>query len=89
MKPNTRNDSSGLGSLKPELDAAFAAVQLAAGEGNQGKQRERELALDQVSKVTAMVKIALTEPNRSEAEKRLLEAKLRALREAAGRISGL
>jgi hypothetical protein len=89
MKSNTRNDSSALGSLKPELDAAFAAVQSAAGEGNQGKQRERALALEQVSKVTAMVKIALTEPHRSEAEKRLLEAKLRALREAAGRIQAV
>jgi hypothetical protein len=86
MKPNMRNDSSGLGSLKPELDAAFAAVQLAASAGRYGKEQERSLALDQVRKVAAMVKIALAEEDRSEADKRLLQAKLRALMEAAGRI---
>jgi len=86
MKPNTRNDGSGMGNLKPELDAAFAAVQLAAGEGKHGKEPERTLALEQVSKVAAMVKLALAEQDRSEADKRLLEAKLRALMEAAGRI---
>jgi hypothetical protein len=86
MKPNTRNDGSGPGSLKPELDAAFAAVQLAAGEGRRGNEQERALALDQVRKVSAMVKIALEEPDRSEADKHLLRAKLRALMEAAGRI---
>jgi hypothetical protein len=89
MKPNTRNDGSGLGSLKPELDAAFAAVQLAAGEGKYGSEQERSLALEQVSKVAAMVKLALTEADRSEADKRLLQAKLRALMEAAGRIPAL
>lgn len=88
MKPNTRNDGSGLGSLKPELDAAFAAVQLAAGEGKHRTEQERALALEQVGKVAAMVKIALTEQDRSEADKRLLQAKLRALIEAAGRIPG-
>jgi hypothetical protein len=86
MKPNTRNDGSGLGSLKPELDAAFAAVQAAAGEGKPGTEQERALALDWVRKVEAMVKIAMTEQDRSEADKRLLQAKLRALLQAAARI---
>jgi hypothetical protein len=89
MKPNTRNDGPGMGSLKPELDAAFAAVQLVAGEGKHGTAQERALAFDQVNKVAAMVKVALTEEDRSEADKRLLQAKLRALMEAAGRIPAL
>jgi hypothetical protein len=89
MKPNVRSSGgSGLGSLKPELDAAFAAVQLATGanKGKYGKEQERSLAFDQVRKVAAMVKLALAEQDRSEADKRLLQAKLRALMEAAGRI---
>jgi hypothetical protein len=89
MKPNVRGSGgSGPGSLKPELDAAFAAVQLAtsAKKGKYEKEQERSLAFDQVRKVAAMVKVALAEQDRSEADKRLLQAKLRALLEAAGRI---
>jgi hypothetical protein len=86
MKPNARNCGSGLGSLKPELDAAFAAVQLATAQNKYGREQARTLALNQVTKIAAMVKVALAEQDRGEAEKRLLEAKLRALMEAAQRI---
>jgi hypothetical protein len=85
MKSDERNCGNGLGSLKSEMDAAFAAVQQATAHSPY-REGARTLALDHVTKIAAMVKIALEEQDRSEGEKRLLQAKLRALMEAAQRI---
>jgi hypothetical protein len=89
MRSTASNCGPGLGSLKSELDAAFAAVQLAMVPGKWGKDEARTLAFEQVTKIAAMVKVALAEQDRGEADKRLLQAKLRALMEAAGRIPAL
>lgn len=86
MSSTAHNGSSGLGSLKAEMDAAFAAVQRAMVPGRYGKDEARTLAFQQVTKLAALVRIALAELDRGEADKRLLQAKMRALMEAAGRI---
>jgi hypothetical protein len=79
--PGTRAQSG----LNAELDAAFAAVQ-AAIDHPSGSAEARKSARDRVARASTMVKLALEESTRSEAEKRLLEAKLRALVGAAARI---
>ncbi len=76
------------GGLKGELDAAFAAVQLAIEQHARGTSTASTLARDSVARTAAMLKLALREADRSEGEKRILVAKFRALIGAAGRIPG-
>jgi hypothetical protein len=72
--------------ISSELDAAFAMVQSATTQQSSGQNNSRKLALDYVKKTEGRVNEALADASRGEAEKRLLEAKLRALIGAAARI---
>ncbi len=68
------------------MDAAFATVQSALAQRAVGRGDEGKIVAECVQRTVALVNAALAEGNRSEAEKRLLAAKLRALIEAAARI---
>lgn len=75
--------------LNAELDAAFATVQSAIEQHSLGAATARTTARDCLTRTAAMVNAAVADPARSEAEKRLLQAKLRALIGAASRIPGV
>lgn len=77
----------GQGTLNSELDAAFATVQSAIEQHARGQKNADRIARECVTKMAGMVNTALADENRSESEKRLLDAKLRALIGAAARIA--
>jgi len=68
------------------MDAAFATVQSAMAQRAVGSREAGTVVAECVRKTATLVNAALAEGGRTEAEKRLLEAKLRALVEAAARI---
>lgn len=72
--------------LKSEMDTAFAMIQSAIGQHAFGDREATVMAAECVKRIAARVREALADPKRGDAEKHLLEAKLRALMEAAGRI---
>jgi hypothetical protein len=75
--------------LNAELDTAFATVQAAIEQHAAGAASARTAARDCLTRTAALVHAAVADPNRSEAEKRLLTAKMRALIGAASRIPGV
>jgi hypothetical protein len=72
--------------LKSEMDTAFATVQSAIAQHAVGDNDASIRAGECVTRIAALVHEAIGETGRSETDKRLLEAKLRALTEAASRI---
>lgn len=75
-----------LGTIKSELDEAFALVQ-SAKTSYKGREDTRVLARNRVASATKNVRSALSAAHLGESETRLVEAKLAALADAASRIS--
>lgn len=81
-------DRNRLGSIHSELDAAFARVQAARSMRELGHEDAQHMARECVASAEASINRRLLETPLSEGDSRLIQAKLKALVEAAGRIPG-